>query len=428
MKRIAPSNPIIVWYGVLLLLGLALHGCYPAPIGPTGPGIYTGPGYAQLTGKAEVYREGRRLHVSRSIPLQSGDAVQTGAEPGARITFPNGDTVILDSHTRVHLSNVFVEFGRILARVQGFFEAENENIIAGAEGTEFVFEVTRDRDVVVTALDGSVVCRSKRHGWRVPLYRGEIFYSRYPNVVNPGKRAATRKELDDIRFWIRRIEGRVVPEEPAKGYCCTPDGVFPSTRENCRGTFYLDPTQAERACRSRSREESGYCCSGGRVSRATAESCQRARGVFAPTEAEASRRCRDGDGWCCRDGRVSQMNRSQCAGRFFTDRYEAEKSCRPPEPERGYCCLKGQVLQSTRENCRGTFYLDPIQAEKACRTESGYCCLSGRVLPSTRQECKGTFYLDQAQAQKACTLRYIPRESSPTDMIKPKPPEQPVIR
>ena len=428
MKRIAPYGIMLLCYGTVLLLCLALQGCYPAAMGPTDPGVYAGPGYAQLSGRAEVYRGGRRLQVSPPIRLQPGDAVQTGAEPGARISFPNGDAVILDSYTRVHLSNVFIEFGRILARVQGIFDAENENIVAGAEGTEFVFEVNRDRDVVVTVLDGAVVCRSKRQGWRVPLNRGEIFYSKFPNMVNPGKRPATRKELDDIRFWIGRIEGTRGPVEPEKGYCCTPNGVFPSAKGDCKGAFYLNPTQAEKACRGRTREESGYCCSGGRVYAATAESCQRARGIFAATEAEAYRRCGDMQQvWCCLDGRVNQMSRNQCTGRFFTDRFEAEKNCRPPQP-RGYCCLNGQVTQSIRQDCRGAFYQDQAQAVRACRGEGGYCCLSGRVFQSTRGDCKGTFYLDQAQAQKACTLRFTPRESLPTDIMRPKPPEQPVIR
>jgi len=161
---------------------------------------------------------------------------------------------------------------------------------------------------------------------------------------------------------------------------------------------------------------------------ATTESCQRARGVFAPTEAEAYRRCGDiQQVWCCLDGRVSQMTRNQCKGRFFTDRSEAEKNCRPPQP-RGYGCLNGHVTQSIRQDCRGAFYQDQAQAVRACRGEGGYCCLSGRVFQSTRGDCKGTFYLDQAQAQKACTLRFTPRESLPTDIMRPKPPEQPVIR
>ena len=133
------------------------------------------------------------------------------------VHFPDGNKIILDSNTRARLGSFFVEFGRILAQVKGFFEAESDNITAGVEGTEFVFEITRDRSVAVTVLDGTVVCRSKTRSWQERLSASEIFYSRPPNLVNPGKRPATPKELDDIRRWLKKIEGSTEPAQPEPG-------------------------------------------------------------------------------------------------------------------------------------------------------------------------------------------------------------------
>jgi hypothetical protein len=290
---------------------------------------YLGLSGAEITGAATVYRNGRPLPARLPSQLQPGDVIETGPDAVAVIRFPDGNEIIVDSNSRVRLGSFFIEFGRILASVRGFFEAESENVIAGVEGTEFVFEVARDRSVSVTVLGGTVVCRSKTAGWATRLGRGELLYSPYPNRVSPGKRLATQKELDDIRRWIKKVEQST--EQP------TPDADRP-----------------------------GYCCSGGKVYRSTAGSC---RGVFAPTESEAYRHCQDAQqGYCCSDGEVTQTSRSKCSGSFFNDRSEAIRNCRP-KPEIGYCCFRGDVFQSTRENCRGSFFLDEAQARAACRSK-----------------------------------------------------------
>jgi len=371
MKTMARYFSVALPYGlVLVLVCLTLCGCGPALVrvmkeDPRDNTRYLRLSSAELGGEATVYRGGRRLPVSLPYQLQPGDVIETGPDAVAVVRFPEGNEIILDSNTRVRLGSFFVEFGRILARVQGLFEAESENVTAGVEGTEFVFEVTRDRAVAVTVLDGTVVCRSKIRSWQVHLSQGEFFYSQHPNLVNPGKRSAMPKELDDIRRWIKKIEESTGQLKPETGYCCMRGELFQSTRENCKGRFFLDEAQARNACPSSIPEKLGYCCSGGRVYRTTAESC---RGVFASTEAEAYRRCPDAQqGYCCRDGRVTETSRSGCAGSFFTDYDEAMKNCRP-KPETGYCCMRGELFQSTRENCKGSFFRDEAEARKACRS------------------------------------------------------------
>ena len=308
MKKIAPHRFVALSYRfMLVLVCLSLCSCGPALVpalvrvmkeDPRDNSRYVSLRNAELAGEANVYRDGRRLPVSLPYQLQSGDVIQTGPDAVAIVRLPEGNEIILDSNTRVRLGSFFVEFGRILSRVRGFFEAESENVIAGVEGTEFIFELTRDRSVAVTVLDGTVVCKSKIRSWEVRLNRGEVFYSQHPNLVSPGKRLATPKELDDIRRWIRKIEGTSRLVEPEPGYCCLKGEVFPSTRENCRGTFFLDQAQARKACQ--------------------------------PSPPP------DQYGYCCLNGNVFSSTREKCKGTFFLDQAQARKACRPAVPEKPY--------------------------------------------------------------------------------------------
>ena len=355
---------------LLFLACLALSGCAPMLVqvlkqDPRDPERYVRVQPAQQVGSATVYRRGSALSVRLPHQLQPGDVIQTGPDAVARIRFPDGHEIILDVNTRARLGSFLVEFGRILARARGFFEAESENVVAGVEGTEFVFQVPRDRSVLVTVLDGTVVCRSKTGSWApVRLRRGERFNS-YPDAALPGKRQATPDELEDIRRWITRVEGSApAPPVPARyGFCCADGRVFEASREQCRGRFFSDRDVAEEYCQP-PKPESGYCCSDGEVFRTARERC---RGSFHLEQNEAERACqRARQGFCCADGRVFEASREQCRGRFFSDRGAADEYCRP-KPESGYCCSNGEISKLTREQCKGSFHRDPGEARSACQ-------------------------------------------------------------
>ncbi|MBK7235365.1 MAG: FecR domain-containing protein [Sterolibacteriaceae bacterium] len=362
----------LAWHvraALLLLACLALSGCTPMLVDvlkqdPRDPDRYVRVRPAELAGVAMVYRNGRAQPVNLPYQLRPGDVIQTGPDAVARIRFPEGHEVILDVNTRARLGSFFVEFGRILARARGFFEAESENVVAGVEGTEFVFQVPRDRSVMVTVLDGVVVCRSRTGVYPpVRLRRGETFLAQ-PNAALPDTRLATPDELEDIRRWIRQVDG-VAPPPPARpdGFCCDGGRVFETSRGRCRGMFFAERGAAEASCQP-PRPEFGYCCSDGEVFRTARERC---RGSFHLEQRDAERACqRAPQGFCCADGRVFESGREQCRGRFFPDRGSAAKYCRPP-PESGYCCNDGEVSKSTREQCRGSFHRDAAVARTACR-------------------------------------------------------------
>jgi hypothetical protein len=280
---------------IILLLGfLALTGCAPTLVqvlkqDPRDPERYV---RVSAPGAVTVFRAGRPIAWSAPQVLQPGDVIQTGPEAAAIIRLPEGHEIVLDEETRVRLGSFIVEFGRLLARARGFFEVESENVVAGVEGTEFVFQTPRsDRSVSVTVLEGSVVCRSKIGAWApVRLRPRERFSSAYPHSAAPEKRPATDDEMDEIRHWVRRIDASFPPPPPVPliGYCCTDGRVFPASRERCAGQYFADRGIAETLCRR------------------------------APDQ-----------GYCCSDGRVFPSNREGCVGSFHSDAWQARRDCRP---------------------------------------------------------------------------------------------------
>jgi hypothetical protein len=412
---------------VLLVLGwLVLAGCAPTRVAEPGGyppqrGFYSRGGPPEVAGNADVFRGGQVLSARAPVTLQPGDAVETLPGGTAVIRYPDGGEVHLDGNTRVHFSDLFLEFGRILVRIRGWFDVETESVVTGVEGTEYVLSVARDGSLRIVVYDGTVTCRSKRGYWLpVRLHRGEMLLSNFPNISPPLVRPAVPIELDDARGWTRATA--LIPfVKPPIGYCCDGGKVYPATRDRCRGGFFLDRQTAYDKCQPP--VESGYCCDRGKVYQSTRDRC---RGGFFLDRKTAYDKCQPPveSGYCCDRGKVYQSTRDRCRGGFFLDRQTAYDKCKPPV-ESGYCCDRGKVYQSTRDRCRGSFFLDRQTAYDKCQppVESGYCCDSGKVYQATRGRCKGEYYRDRDEAQRNCkprALRFIP--------IRPPAPSTPNLQ
>jgi hypothetical protein len=437
---------------VTVLLGwLVLAGCEPTMVGvpaghPPHHGIYTRGGPPEVSGNANVFRDGHVMSARLPVALQPGDAVETWPGGTAVIRYPDGSEIYLDVNTRVHFSDLFLEFGRILVRVRGWFEVETETVVTGVEGTEYVLSVARDGALRVVVFDGIVACRSKRGYWLpVRLRRGEMLLSNFPNISVPLVRPANPVERDDARGWIRGIETiRPAPpplgyccdggairrsppeacrgifsfsekeavarcEETRPGFCCQNGEVVPTTRGRCQGQFFLDRHDANDACRP-----AGFCCDGGKVYPATREGCERAKGAFFDDERTASRACAPKPvlGYCCDGGKVTRTTRDRCErtkGAFFDDERAASRAC-APKPVQGYCCDDGKVTRTTRDRCeraKGAFFDDERAASRACAPKPvlGYCCDDGKVFEATRDRCdevKGRYYQTPEKAKRNC--------------------------
>ena len=398
---------------------------------PRQPGSYTRDGGTRIAGALSIIRNGRTLDANLPAMLQPGDVLQTGPDAAAVIRYPNGTEVILDTNTRVRFGSLFVEFGRILARVRGLFEVDTENVVTGVEGTEYVLQVARDGSVKVVVFDGAVVCRSKTARWNpVRLRRGETFLYDFPNHAAPLTRPATRNELEDARSWIYGGSGGSREPVPS-GYCCEDAGVRRSTPDQCRGVFSLSEKEAVVRCEQ---AQEGYCCSDGTVSRATRSRCA---GRFFLDRNAAYEECRPPveTGYCCGRGKVFKANRKECErvkGGFHDDRSRAESAC-TPSAEKGYCCERGKSYATTRDRCarvKGSFFDDRKAAERACTptVEKGYCCDDGKTYSFTRDRCeraKGRFYEDRKEAERACRPVPPKPELKSMEQFKPYVPSTP---
>jgi len=235
-----------------------------------------------------VWRDGRLIRASRGMALQPGDEVETGPQAAAVIRFRDTGETVLDERTRVRIGSLEVLFGRIFAKVKNLFEASSENVVAGVEGTRFLFEVRPDRSVRVAVADGVVACRSRSNQWApFRLRPNEAMFSSYPNRSAPRLMPADARELRELEDWSRQVA-----DAPEYGWCCMEGRVVPSWSNRCGGN------------------------------------------VFSSVQALAQALCKpapapEASGWCCSDGRVSPGPRSQCKGSFFDNRAAAAHACKP---------------------------------------------------------------------------------------------------
>lgn len=146
-----------------------------------------------------VWRGGREIAVQRMMLLQPGDEVETGQNVAAVLRFRDaGDTLVLNG-TRVRIGSLEVLFGRVFAVLRNRFTVSSQTVVAGVEGTRFLFEVGRDRAVHVAVADGVVVCSSPQGAWApVRLRTHEGLRSRYPGRGPP---VASRTDVRELRAY-----------------------------------------------------------------------------------------------------------------------------------------------------------------------------------------------------------------------------------
>jgi len=142
----------------------------------------------------------------------------TATDSVAVIRYPNGGEVLIDQRTRVRLGSLDVLFGRIFARVKGVFSVESESVIAGVEGTAFAISVKPEREVSVTVLDGTVVCRSRTGTWEpVRLLQSQTLLSEWGSASGPRIARAGAEELEQLKAWVTRVD-RSLPPPRADAY------------------------------------------------------------------------------------------------------------------------------------------------------------------------------------------------------------------
>ena len=446
---------------------------------PADPTRYIGVFGDDLSDAVTMYRDGLRLRPTVPHLLQRADELETGPDVIAVIRFPVGD-VYIDTATRVRIGSLDVLFGKVFARVRGFFSVENQNVVAGVEGTEFAFEATGDGTTQIIVLDGTVLSSSKNLPWKpLRVTPGQAFTvtdsggscksgrRRRPSLRSCGRgsNAWTMRSQFLRRARLKLNRSR----NPNRNLTATSTAAATATST---ATFQpqpqLDPALAA-ASRTRlppvivlpispiAPVQSGYCCdrregssdrrwmdagAGFTIRRPRRTGDARPRGwvtavrtvgsskaplpsVVAPSPSirervrEAVPRLRRNrhPAIAVPEDEVTPTTRNQCRGSFFTDETTARRMCAAPPPM-GYCCAGGEVSRVNRTQCRGKYFAEEASARKACAPppEQGYCCAGGKVSQDTRDRCDGTFSRSQAEALRACGVRQM--QPKPDSVLK----------
>ena len=231
-----------------------------------------------------VWRGGSEIRAERLMTLLPGDEIETGANAAVVLRYRDAGDLLVLERTRVKIGSLEVFFGRVFAVLRNKFSVSSETVVAGVEGTRFLFEVDRNRAVHVAVADGAVVCSSPKSAWApVRLRANESLLSHYPSRVRPQVGSADARELSGYEALSREVS-----RAPEAGWCCRDGQVTPSWSDRCGGIFDIDRADAVRQCRPPAPDPVGWCCRDGRVTRSTRNDCEGARGQYFDSEARAA--------------------------------------------------------------------------------------------------------------------------------------------
>jgi len=233
-------------------------------------------------------RGGAEQPVRLGMALEPGDVLSTGPGVAAVLRLAGRGEAALDENSSVRIGSLEVLFGRLFADLRGLFVVRSETVEAVNEGTRFLFEVERDRNVRVVVADGALTCRSRTGAWSPVRLTPARALLVYPGAEPPRVFPADPREVDTPL--------RAITAAPRTGWCCSGDGgqVSPGWEARCPGRWSVSRESAEAQCRPKLPPEStGWCCSmrAGGLVRLPRDRCTAEKGDFYTSEAVAKQRC-----------------------------------------------------------------------------------------------------------------------------------------
>jgi len=189
--------------------------------------VDTRPALPSEFGRVQIIREGKSRNGSPKMSVEKGDVLVTAVDGVALLTLRDGYEVIFEPGTDATIENpsIFLRIGKLIVKklkeVKEKLTVNSQFVSAGVEGTEFVYEVTREQTVRIAVLEGRVTVHSRAGGWdSVSYVAGET------GTIRAGSPPGRMQRLDPaaaraIRQRIQAIESAarpVVPElrgEPA---------------------------------------------------------------------------------------------------------------------------------------------------------------------------------------------------------------------
>ena len=215
------KNPFVSYLSRIFLAGLlvVLTGCATQNvtqvtlsgmvIGGTPATGQVGPESLRLT------RGASQQTAAPDTVLQPGDAIWTGPNTEAVISYPSGARAYLRPNTQVSIGSLFVEIGKVFVKVRGVFQVKTAFVTAASEGTEYWVEV-QPAGVRTVVAEGQVNFYSNAGAWSRPLGPTEQAASRGAMLQMSG--AANPAEIRQELEWVRRMDTQV----PLKTVAGTP--------------------------------------------------------------------------------------------------------------------------------------------------------------------------------------------------------------
>ena len=248
--------------GVLAVLaGFAGSGCTPPFAKLDGVLVNSRPALPTELGRVQIIRDGTSRDGSPKMSVEKGDGVITGADGVALLTLRDGYEVIFEAGTEATIENpsIFVKIGKLIVKklkeVKEKLTVNSEFASAGVEGTEFVYELTRDQTVHIAVLEGRVTVHARGGGWDSVTYTagttGTIRAGNPPSRMGRLDSAsvrAIRQRIDAVENAARPVvpdlrgqrEDAAAPALQARGFALgsvtrvvtrgVPAGIIVSTR------------------------------------------------------------------------------------------------------------------------------------------------------------------------------------------------------
>ena len=158
---------------------------------------------------AQLVRNGTSYQFSPGVALQPGDALWTGPDAAAVISYPSGARAYIYPNTRVRIGSIIDDIGKVFVKVKGAFKVQTNFVTAGSEGTQYWVDVQALDQVKVVVVEGVVRLSSNAAIWPARALSGneqaQLSGANGP-VQGPANAADIRRETD----WVNRMD-RLVP-------------------------------------------------------------------------------------------------------------------------------------------------------------------------------------------------------------------------
>ena len=147
--------------------------------------------------------------VTPEMQLEPGDALRTGPDTGAVVSYPGGARAYIYPNTQVRIGSIIEDLGKVFVKVTGLFKVKTSFVTAGSEGTQYWVDVRPRNEVNVVVVEDVVKLESTTGAWPTRVVRaGEqaVLSGAGPATLYAADPADIQRETD----WVRAMD-RLIP-------------------------------------------------------------------------------------------------------------------------------------------------------------------------------------------------------------------------